>query len=596
MVTFSPPFIKRENWIFLPSFSFFLLLFLSFHGFVFGQVDITAGIDGAKGVENIPLNGTISISHKKSDPIDIGSFRLKGKPFKVELIKEVPVNNDGSYIISIFHFEIPGQEAGLYYLPGISVKVGHQDYQSISSTYEVMSATSKKQSMYPSQNVELASNVELKLEARMDGPVLLYPQQYFSFVYRFYFNGDIELTKEELPLLNGKGFKKIGDKVVKNIQEGNWNVQEIFQKFQAISPGEYSFPASFVEGYAYYEDPILKKKTYIKPKLHAEANPITVNVLAFPERGKPKSFQGAVGQFTVQSTLLTPATVQVGEKMRLAIDIFSRDAFLESVQLPDIHQLPGIKGLFRLSDLPSVGSIKDNTKRFIIEIFPLTNSIKEIPKIEFSYFDPLANQYETIVTNPIPITVISKIDTDRKKEIETPVNVQESSEPKETLNLEPPPPQPEMKIPTAPIEIESIEKDVSEVNEFESFFGTWMLLWIIPFGILAILIQIAILHSLKNRKKMDKTIQSTEIWKEALEQPYPSSQFYNLLNKAFILKLYENKIISQPDINIEEIPNEGMAGEAKTLLLKFQEQRFSNTKPYSDEELLKQSKELFNRL
>lgn len=573
-------------------FFFFFLIFLSFR--ISAEVNITAGIDGGKGYENTPLNGTISISHNKSELIDVNSFKFEGKPLKVEMIKEVPVTPQGSYIISIFHFEAPGKEVGLYFLPEIRVKVGNKEYQTVSSTYEIVSPTSKKIIQYPTRPIESVGNVELKLEATMDGPSQLYPQQYFSFIYRFLFNGDIELTKEELPLLNAEGFKKIGDKVVKDTQEGNWNVQEIIQKYQAISPGQFVFPSSYIEGYAYYEDPILKKKTYVKPKLHAEANPLTVTILPFPEKGKPKSFQGAVGEFTIESSLLTPSTVQVGEKMRVAIDIFSRDAFLESIALPNVNQLPGIKGLFRLSDLPAIGSITGNTKRFIIEMFPLTDAIKEIPKIEFSYFDPTANQYETIATNPIPITVGSKTE---KSKLEPEPGAQIQNQQPEIRDTKPLEVREKQQVQPNPIEIESVEKDVNEVNEFDSFFGTWMLLWIIPFAILAILIQIAILKSLRKQQEIKETIpKSNELWKEALEQPYPSSQFYNLLNKSFILKLYEKKVIGQSDIPLEELPNEGMGGEVKSLLYKFQEQRFSNAKKYSDDELLSQSKDLFNRL
>lgn len=588
----------------------FLLLFLYFCSanlFAANQVNITAAIDQGEGYENLPINGTISISHDKKEKVDINSFQLEGKALKVTFIKEVPINRQ-SIQISIYHFEIPSKEPGLYVLPEIKVKVGEKQYRSISSTYEVVPASERTPALgserkRAKQSPVIQSNVALKLQADFNGTTPLYVGQYLSFVYRFYFNGDIELTKEELPLLGGEGFKKIGDKVIKHYQEGEWNVQEISQQFQAASSGEFSFPPSFVEGYAYYEDPILKKKTYVQPKLHAESPAINVTVSPFPDRGKPTNFQGATGQFTFQVSLLTPTTVRVGEKMKVALDIFSRDAFLDSIPTPLLSRQPGIKGLFRLGDLPSVGTVKNNKKQFIVELYPLTSSVKEIPKIAFSYFDPLANQYETLYSDPIPITVLSQTDHASVNPQEGSSVKQEerlpSSSPKEqSLEQEEAtsPTRSDNPEPTQAIEIESIEEDVNEVSAFDKFFGTWMLLWIIPFGILAVLIQIAILKLLSKQAERKKIKSSETLWLEAMQQPNHSAQFFNLLNRAFLLKLYEKKILSSPDIRIEDIPQEGVSGEVKKLLLKLEEKRFANNRNLSMEELMTQAKELFERI
>jgi hypothetical protein len=251
----------------------------------------------------------------------------------------------------------------------------------------------------------VTSKVELKLTLHVDAPQPFYPGQRGWITYRYFYRGDIALTKEELPLLEPESFLKIGDKRIQESTKGSMSIREISQQIQAEKPGEFSFPPSIVEGYAYEEDPILKRRTYLQPKLHAETEAVSLEVTPFPSEDRPRDFQGALGQFNFSAKLLTPSQALIDDKMQLLLEISGKDG-LWTVQLPSLEIL---KGLFRQGDLPPIGKVEGDTKQFVIEIYPLSTAITEIPSLTFSFFDPNKKQYVEQQSKPIPIRVMERV-------------------------------------------------------------------------------------------------------------------------------------------------------------------------------------------
>ena len=84
-----------------------------------------------------PLAGTITITHGKEEKVDAQSFKIEGKPLQVSFVKDVKMSASGDSIVSIYEFELPAQDQGLYVLPAISVKIDNQVYRTVSSTYAV---------------------------------------------------------------------------------------------------------------------------------------------------------------------------------------------------------------------------------------------------------------------------------------------------------------------------------------------------------------------------------------------------------------------------------------------------------------------------
>lgn len=590
------------------------------------NVDISADMDNYNLVANRPLKGTVAITHKAEASIDTSSFLMDDKPLTVTLIKSVKMSPQSNVEVSIYQFELPPKPQGLYILSPISVKIGDQTYSSIGRSYEVTA---------PLQSSESSSPVTLNMSANVKGPSPLYPGQRTNFIYRFYFQGTIELVSEDLPLLKAAGFQRIGDEQAKDFQQGPISGTEVTQEVQALTSGDFHFPSSFIEGYAYKEGAGSKVRTYLEPKLRAETTELTVTVAPFPEEGKPASFNGAVGNFSMKTSLLTPAAMHVDDKIELAIDITGDDN-LHTVNLPNLNDA-GFKELFRLSDLPSTGEIHDKTKRFVVELYPLSTAVKEIPPLEFSFFNPDTNSYTKLSSQLIPITV-----TENEAPISsppqapgkptTPVQVQlpvkaappvESQPPAKTApSIQPQPPvesspstqvQLPIQVPSVESEMRALERDDQAILkpapvEIESNyelrasdvinkpFGEWSAFWFFPAAILIIVLQVMLRRYLEAKKQVPKSKTSEEAFQEVLKTPFNTPEFFNLLNQAFMLLLVEKGEIPSANISPETLPTTGDAGRVRNFLIGLEARRFTGEGELERDQVMAEANTLLNEV
>jgi|TARA_B100002003_G_scaffold160922_1_gene149424 hypothetical protein len=136
-------------------------------------------------------------------------------------------------------------------------------------------------------------------------------------------------------------------------------------------------------------------------KLEAKAQPVKVRPL--PAANRPAGFNGAVGRYTLQAKA-SPLEVTVGDPVTVSIQISGQGA-IESLNLPKLDW-PGFK-----SYEPSVTTKKDNplgllgTRMFEQVVIPESDTLAEVPRIEFPYFDPIAGRYRVLAKGPFPLKV-----------------------------------------------------------------------------------------------------------------------------------------------------------------------------------------------
>jgi hypothetical protein len=510
--------------------------------------------------EDTRIEGILSIEHEESENIDSQSIKLKNQSLSAELINETKPNHTGT-IISRYRFHLPPQSKGLQILPPISVTVEGKNYTSPSITYEIRG-----------ENKEVPVNVNgavvLKLETFVDGKVPLYPGQEIRVGYRYIFSHDTEVVKENLPLLDGKGFKKIGNQEVRNITKGKTDIREVAQRMQAVVPGDHVVGPSSIEGYI-YEQTLTQGRRYLSEKLTAVAPPLKITILAFPEKGKPASFNGAVGyDFQFKVALQSLPELSVGDRLTISL-AFSGKGEFDQLPMPEICCQPGFPGKFKLSDLPPVITTRGGTKYFVVDITPLSTSIKEIPSIEFSWFNPDTNEYHSAKSEPIPITVHQAPGGIEEIPQEIPAQTPISKEPDEPSWREALENQPSL-------EIASIY-ELSAEDLRERPFSSFPMLFLVPLGLFAIYIQLDLKQRWEKKKLQEPVVKSLDLLKSAIlhkEKP----NFYALVREALLLGLKENKLISNEKISPQALSNLGIIGQVKQFLLRLEESRFSGQK------------------
>jgi hypothetical protein len=136
--------------------------------------------------------------------------------------------------------------------------------------------------------------------------------------------------------------------------------------------------------------------------LRVRPNVAVPEVLPLPTEGRPASFSGAVGRYEINA-FAVPTNVRVGDPIELVIDISGQP--IETIPGPDLAANTELNEDFRVPTEILAGTVRGNSKRFTQTIRAKRADVKNIPPIEFSYFDPQAGQYAVARSEPIPVLV-----------------------------------------------------------------------------------------------------------------------------------------------------------------------------------------------
>lgn len=130
----------------------------------------------------------------------------------------------------------------------------------------------------------------------------------------------------------------------------------------------------------------------------AMADSLKLDIRPIPEDGRPASYSGAVGKFKIFAEA-SPHDLKVGESLKVKLRI-EGEGNIEFLEPPKLDGLDGFHVYGKIDE-------KKRNERFVTyDLSPLTENVKQIPAISFSYFDTDGDgTYKTITTNPIPITV-----------------------------------------------------------------------------------------------------------------------------------------------------------------------------------------------
>ena len=121
--------------------------------------------------------------------------------------------------------------------------------------------------------------------------------------------------------------------------------------------------------------------------VRVDTTPLQIQVRPPPQEGQPQDWVGAVGRFTL-STSLDRETLQVGEPVTLTLKVEDLDGNADLARLPD----PPIESLlqdagWQLSPDPAPGKVDGQVRTIRRSIRP-TERAAELPSLRLPYFDP----------------------------------------------------------------------------------------------------------------------------------------------------------------------------------------------------------------
>ncbi len=156
-----------------------------------------------------------------------------------------------------------------------------------------------------------------------------------------------------------------------------------------------------------FDDPFFgRSRQPTSPPLRAEGQPLRFAILPLPLESRPATFHGAVGDGFRLEVQTNRSVVRVGDPISLTITIRG-NGNLASLELPPLAGPNGLPvGQFRLPTDPIAGRYDDGAKQFDISVRVEKETVREIPPITFSWFNPSTQQYESTASDPIAMQVM----------------------------------------------------------------------------------------------------------------------------------------------------------------------------------------------
>ena len=151
----------------------------------------------------------------------------------------------------------------------------------------------------------------------------------------------------------------------------------------------------------FFQDPFGRYETR---NYNAVSNKVKVEVLPLPEENKPASFNGAVGEFTFSSSI-NHTKLKTNEPVTIKLTV-SGFGNISLLNLPEVNLPAGFEKYEpklneSINRKNSISGSKSGEYLFV----PRVVGKREIPPIEFSYFNPKTKKYVTIKSDPFELNI-----------------------------------------------------------------------------------------------------------------------------------------------------------------------------------------------
>lgn len=186
-----------------------------------------------------------------------------------------------------------------------------------------------------------------------------------------------------------------------------WVIRSFTRTVVPVSTGRYDLgtPTLYCEeATAFQRDFFGSRVPSQSRQVQVRASQVTLDVQTLPATGRPGSFGGAIGQgFTIE-VHADRTVLQTGDPMTLSFTIRG-DGALDSASLPPLSQAGLSPTQFRLPEGEVAGRTDAGGKHFEVPVRVLDPQVTSIPPIQYSWFDPATQQFQTTQSQPIALSV-----------------------------------------------------------------------------------------------------------------------------------------------------------------------------------------------
>jgi len=196
---------------------------------------------------------------------------------------------------------------------------------------------------------------------------------------------------------------------MRQVNEGGktWVVRSFSRTLVPVAAGHFDLgkPALFCEEATAFQRDIFGSRVPSQSrKIRVSGEPVVLDVQPVPLAGRPPSFAGAIGQGFSLTVSADRTVLQAGDPVKLSLTVHG-DGSLDAASLPPLAAAGLPPAHFRLPDGDVAGITDEAGKHFEISVRVTDPSVREIPPIEYSWFDPDTGRFETTRSQPIALSV-----------------------------------------------------------------------------------------------------------------------------------------------------------------------------------------------
>lgn len=309
-------------------------------------------------------------------------------------------------------YTVMAQHEGKYTISGLRLRVGNKELNAQPATISIVASSGGRNTMREdrAERAPSSSNAEYKYEALVPRRSV-YVQEALPIVYKLYATEQPRIESPQPTVYEGfVSLDLLGNKdrqmVLERSGGKDWvSVEMMKELLFAQHAGQLTIPANELTVLTTLRDPggdIFLTRTI--PRTLA-TKPITIEVKALPEEGKPADFSGAVGNFTARYELSsTEWRTNEATNLKLVLEGAGnlKIATLPRITLPDDIEV--YDPVEHTEQTYEGGQLR--SKRTIeYSLIPRNTGRVTIPSVTLSFFDPQAGQYRSTSTKEIAVQI-----------------------------------------------------------------------------------------------------------------------------------------------------------------------------------------------
>jgi hypothetical protein len=313
--------------------------------------------------------------------------------------------------VTTFTYIVTPTRTGTFQIPPVAVAAGGKVYKTSRLELTVVQENGN--------NADDSSNPDKPFFAELIVPKdTAYVGEEIPIELRFYFSQGIQYQpypQGQYPLIDGEGFvtKKYPEPAEKQIVSNGrtYNVVVYRTGLSGVKAGKLDLNSAtqtflIVASFAPRSAPGLidPNQNFQQQIADIKTNGASIVIKPIPIAGRPANFSGAVGDFTLSSTV-EPMKAQTGDPVTMSVEIRGLGNF-DRMQPPALSNADGWRVYEPSEQTKSLDEIGlSGVKRYDYTLVA-TKPVKTLPEIEFSYFDPTVEKFVTLKSPPTSIEIV----------------------------------------------------------------------------------------------------------------------------------------------------------------------------------------------